>query len=387
MTDAAGWTAVFAPASLSRRDVERRISSAFGRAATPDRLARFSVMGTSLDLGDLTSDKLHVLAGLDTRFRRAAILAETPILYATESVCCWLGSLLCDMGPGGELWIQIPHPRDNQQESHITLQHLRCRFRHCSVVPCGRWTILKYPHGTTPAPPPGQTIYRFFHQRPDQFLDWYIRSLGGNWTAENRKRALNTYIYSLYGIFYRDFLVERICTSLDLAHEKRVLDVGGGLGFFAAERAAHGDRVTLIDNNARYLTTARCLFDHCQVAERITVLQKPMEALEPKAAEYDLITFFNSLYYAERDRAPEILDHAFAMLRPGGALILLENPQGAGDMRPGNYEYDAAFSLSTFLQLMAPFGQCVSYWHLTTGRRVKRPLQPVQLAVSIAKPK
>ncbi|HEU0155376.1 MAG TPA: class I SAM-dependent methyltransferase [Stellaceae bacterium] len=387
MTDATGWTAAFAPASLSRREVEHRIALAFGRAAIPDRLARFSVMGTSLDLSDLTSDKLHMLAGLDARFKRAAILGESPVLYATESVCCWLGSLLSDMGPEGELWIQIPRPRDSRQRGHITPHFLDLRFAHGSVARTGRWTVLKHPRHAPGAPPPGQTIYRFFHRRPDQFLDWYMRDLGGNWTDESRRRALNTYIYSLYGIFYRDFLFERICQSHQLTGIKRILDVGGGLGFFAAERAAHGDQVTVVDHNARYLATARRLFAHCQVADRVSILHMPMEALDGLTAKYDVITFFNSLYYADKNVVAKILCDAYDLLAPGGVTIILENPKEAGDMKHGNYEYDVAFSISDFLSLMEPFGERVAYWRTTTGTRTDPPRQAAQLVASIAKPK
>lgn len=384
---AAGWIAVFAPPSLAKSEVEDRIASAFGGCGPRDRLVRLSVSGTSLDLGDLTSDNLHVLAGLDDRFKRAAILTDAPVLYATEAVFCWLGSLLRDMGPGAELWIDIANPRANLRHGRVTPDALRQRFAGLTVSGSGQWTVLKSPQSVAAEPPPSHTIYRFLNRFSSEYAAWYIADCLGDWSEEKKRSAIGTYIYSLQGLFYRDFLVERVCRWQGLSGDKRLLDVGGGLGFFAAERAAHGDQVAILDKNPRYLATARRLFAHCGVAERVAILQMPMETLHDAAGKYDVIVFFNSLLYARKDAVPQILGSAFELLNPGGVAILLENSKEAGDVNAGYNEYDVRFSLPAFLRLLQPFGQRVAYWNVMTGTPIAAPREASQLAVSIAKPK
>lgn len=385
-TETAGWTAIFAPASLSRDEVERRLPPAFAGVATGDCVVRFSVNGTSLDLDDPNSDKLHVLTGLDARFKRAAILSDAPSLYATEAVYCWLANLLRDMGAGGQLWLQIADSRADRRNGRITRRDLAHRFAGFTVVKAGPWNVVKYQSDTAPELPPAQTIYRFLHRGYKEFISWYIPDFYQTRQLRSEQAAVNVYIYSLFGIFYRDFLVERICQSHDLRGGKRLLDVGGGPGFFAAERAAHGDQVTILDKNPRYLGIARRLFKHCRVAERISILQMPMESLDHVSETYDVITFFNSLYYADRAAVAAVLHAAFTLLNPGGVIVLLENPKGAGDMTPENYEYDVAFSLPDLLRLVEPFGDRVAYWHLMTGTQIDIPRRPAQMAVSISRP-
>ena len=97
---------------------------------------------------------------------------------------------------------------------------------------------------------------------------------------------------------------------------RRVLDLGGGVGGFAALLAGHGTEVVCVDASAE--AVAACcrlgLAAHCADA---------VEFLEGRAAEFDGVWCAHLIEHLDPSRAQRLLDGAARVLRPGGILVLL----------------------------------------------------------------
>lgn len=111
----------------------------------------------------------------------------------------------------------------------------------------------------------------------------------------------------------------RLLPSLDGA---RVLDLGTGMGGFARHARAHGARhVTGVDVSARMLAEARRLTDDAA----IEYVEAPIEAYEPAAGAFDLVTSSLALHYVADYAAVVALVHR--ALAPEGLFVFsVEHP-------------------------------------------------------------
>jgi SAM-dependent methyltransferase len=113
--------------------------------------------------------------------------------------------------------------------------------------------------------------------------------------------------------------------------DKRVLDLGCGLGYFAREARAHGARQVLgVDLSERMLQQARARTNDAG----ITYLRASLEEFEPAAASFDLVVSSLALHYIAD--YPRIVRRVAACLVPGGRFAFsVEHPiftaHGTGD--------------------------------------------------------
>jgi len=112
---------------------------------------------------------------------------------------------------------------------------------------------------------------------------------------------------------------QRLLPSL---HDKRVLDLGCGLGYFAREARARGAREVLgVDLSERMLQQARARTDD----PGITYLRASLEEFEPAAASFDLVVSSLALHYIA-DYA-RVVGRVAVGLVPGGRFAFsVEHP-------------------------------------------------------------
>jgi SAM-dependent methyltransferase len=117
--------------------------------------------------------------------------------------------------------------------------------------------------------------------------------------------------------------------------DKRVLDLGCGLGYFAREARARGARhVTGVDLSERMLDAARGQTDD----PGITYLRASLEEFEPAAASCDLVVSSLALHYIAG--YPRLVRRVAACLVPGGRFAFsVEHPiftaHGSADWHAG----------------------------------------------------
>jgi len=121
---------------------------------------------------------------------------------------------------------------------------------------------------------------------------------------------------------------------LPALHDKRVLDLGCGLGYFAREARARGAREVIgVDLSGRMLDAARAQTDD----PAITYLRQSLEEFEPSAASFDLVVSSLALHYIAD--YPRLVHRVAACLMPGGRFAFsVEHPiftaRGAANWHP-----------------------------------------------------
>ena len=111
---------------------------------------------------------------------------------------------------------------------------------------------------------------------------------------------------------YHDLLLRHLDTSC-----RRVLDVGCGHGFFAAELARVADRVDAVDLDPAVIAEAAPLHS----CPRIEFMQGDFLSLELPELQYDAVTSIAALHHMDLRAA---LRKSQRLLRPGGRLVALD---------------------------------------------------------------
>jgi SAM-dependent methyltransferase len=104
--------------------------------------------------------------------------------------------------------------------------------------------------------------------------------------------------------------------------DRRVLDLGCGLGYFAREARARGARQVIgVDLSERMLLAARAQTDDAG----ITYLRASLDAFEPAAASFDLVVSSLALHYIAD--YPRVVRRVATCLVPGGRFAFsVEHP-------------------------------------------------------------
>ena len=119
---------------------------------------------------------------------------------------------------------------------------------------------------------------------------------------------------------------------LDLAPGARLLDVGGGAGFFSLAMACRGAEVLNRDIHEPSVRGALPeLARELGVGDRVGARLGPMQGLEADGPGWDRICFFGSLLLVPRDEAGRVLATALRLLAPGGRVLVHELTCGSGD--------------------------------------------------------
>lgn len=121
----------------------------------------------------------------------------------------------------------------------------------------------------------------------------------------------------------------------------RILDAGGGFGFFARRLAALGHQVTLCDLSAEMLAMARVAIEEEGLTDRIRLIHCPIQDLKSQVTgPFDLVLCHAVLEWLAEPR--QTLLGLFPFLAPGGILSLLfYNRHGLlfQSLVVGNFDY------------------------------------------------
>jgi SAM-dependent methyltransferase len=116
---------------------------------------------------------------------------------------------------------------------------------------------------------------------------------------------------------------ERLVAGSALDASSHVLDLGCGIGAFAAYAAARfGCRVTGLTICADHLAPARDLAARRGVSHLVEIREADMNRLELPAESFDLIVNQETLCYAHE--RPALFESILPLLRPGGRWAALE---------------------------------------------------------------
>jgi hypothetical protein len=148
-------------------------------------------------------------------------------------------------------------------------------------------------------------------------------------------RVARTVMYSLWGASRNSLLLERIAASRQWGPNPVIIDVGGGWGFLGLEMVAKGWTATVIDRDLVKVELGRWLARRASCPLSIDFHREAMEALPehgfPSAARPQVVSFFQSLLFADRQQVADILRTAFDWLASGGALIIVEWTRTPGE--------------------------------------------------------
>lgn len=126
------------------------------------------------------------------------------------------------------------------------------------------------------------------------------------------------------------FVAGRVLPSLpglEGRDDLRVLDLGCGAGenLVALARALPRGRLVGVDIEPRSVGRANQRLRDEGLAERAQARLAPAEAIEERS-DFDMVTLIQVLHETREDARPEILARAHAALRPGGLLLLVDEP-------------------------------------------------------------
>ncbi|MDD5306561.1 MAG: ArsR family transcriptional regulator [Deltaproteobacteria bacterium] len=112
--------------------------------------------------------------------------------------------------------------------------------------------------------------------------------------------------------------------SLDLTDVRRVLDVGGGVGAYAAAYCrARPDLAAVVLDTPEVALLGRELWAGTGLEGRIAFIEG--DYLEtPYGSGYDLVQIANVLHQEPRDRAARLVRQAADALAPGGRLVVVD---------------------------------------------------------------
>jgi SAM-dependent methyltransferase len=152
-------------------------------------------------------------------------------------------------------------------------------------------------------------------------------------------------------VFFQEVLASLPQLVADLARGGRVVDVhcGGGRWLIAMARRFPGLELVGVEFEADSVARARATIEAEGLAHRITI--REAKATEPgKEGTYDLAYFQYALH--QLPDAPNVLAAAFAALRPGGRLLVLDwpLPSGPDEFRTRHGELIAGVQLDELLQ-------------------------------------
>lgn len=152
-------------------------------------------------------------------------------------------------------------------------------------------------------------------------------------------------------VFFQEVLAALPQLVADLSRGGRVVDVhcGGGRWLVAMARRFPGLQLVGVEFEADSVERARATVAAEGLSERIDIRAK--KATEPGAiGEYDLVYFQYALH--QLDDAPQVLAAAWAALRPGGRLLVLDwpLPSGPDEFRTRHGELIAGVQLDELFQ-------------------------------------
>ncbi len=177
-------------------------------------------------------------------------------------------------------------------------------------------------------------------------------------------------VFSVQGTNSKSYSLQKVFQDL-LGPEETIrwADLGSGSGFLGIELAAtlpvHVINVDKSLAQSRVgLDMLRCFPDR---EESCTFITSRLESVE-LPNELDAVSMLTSLCYVPRHAQQSLLRNSWNSLRPGGALLVLENIRNKAYAR----DYDLMFDEEELEALLNALGGEIRYYHALTGKRIPR---------------
>lgn len=123
-----------------------------------------------------------------------------------------------------------------------------------------------------------------------------------------RERIQNDIIFTALELFLRE-------------NKCRILDAGGGTGFYSIPLAAKGHEVTILDTSRKILKVAQSKAKNLHVTERVKIQHGDMEDIRQPDESFDVVLCHLSLCYVKNPG--RALSEFSRVLRKGGFLSLV----------------------------------------------------------------
>jgi ubiquinone/menaquinone biosynthesis C-methylase UbiE len=131
-----------------------------------------------------------------------------------------------------------------------------------------------------------------------------------------------------------------VARKIKLAEPKRLLDVGGGHGQFSVAMCnKHASLTSEILDLPGAIPVGEEMVAKAGMSERVSYRAGDMRAAE-WGEGFDVLFLFNILHNLQEADAARALEQAFAALRPGGTIAVLEAQHAGGD---GDLSFQEAF--------------------------------------------
>ncbi|MHC4607956.1 MAG: class I SAM-dependent methyltransferase, partial [Planctomycetota bacterium] len=323
------------------------------------------------------SKPAHIYAPVPASVSRLIFVREFSVLYANDFTACWLAKLLLTMGPRGEIWVEMASQKSNEARNQVTPYYLRQKLPGGVVERHGGgdaplWMRITGTENLSSDIERLRTMYAPLHNAYEEFRNVYGKAHAQEDPESadaTEGRCLRTYIYSLFGANQKSFVIEKMLEEHVDGADLRGLDMGGGYGFMACELAAKGHAMEMADHSAAQVEDiGRWLVRKCGLEDRMRLRVEKIENIGTLPGPYDFISFAGCLLSIDRKEVPQVLQSAMRLLRPGGILILHENPREAGV--PGSLQYEERFRADELhAYLLDNAGEPLCY-SMFTGKRV-----------------
>jgi 2-polyprenyl-3-methyl-5-hydroxy-6-metoxy-1,4-benzoquinol methylase len=364
--------AIVGPASIKTVELAKRLRK-FVPTASVLESSSLSNLGTHFDVTATHKTTAHIFSPLDSSFAKAFVVKEFPVLYANDFTLCWLVKILLDMGKGGELYIEIPNEKMNRNKNHITVELLSRKLPGTQIERAdNNWIRIPFSKKLSVDIESLSTIYKTFHNRFNDFYDVWVSNSETTPAdiKKSRSDATRTFIYSLFGANQKYFVLERIIRESFGDAKIDGLDMGGGYGFMAAELACAGHTMQMMDYNARNIAVGDWLARECGVENSLTLGIGNIEDISRYAGSYDLISYFGCLLYVDRKSIPLVIRASMALLKPGGVLIVHENPKGV--IKPGSADYEKCFETEELIDYLKDNAGTPVFYNMFTANQLSR---------------
>ncbi len=325
----------------------------------------FSVMGRSKTPSQDPANHSSIYVPLNSTFKRAIITPDFPALYDNDFTCSWILSLFQEMGDNSEVVIGIKSEKRNIANRWLSRQTIQKRFPFMKVkaITKDELQFIRIAPKTSPNGHSYPSIYPYFHNSFSAFSQAYSNAkYNGNGRSVNlEKEAWETFLYSLFGANQKTYILEKIIEDYFSGQKINAMDLGGGYGFMAAELAAKGHSMTVMDVQQFQMEVCRWLTKRCRLENHLQCNVSKIEDAKADPGSLDLVSYFGCLLYLDRPHIPEVFRHTMEMLKPGGIMVIHENMRQA--IHPDNPDHQKCFDypeLDSLLKTNA--GQPTYYW-------------------------
>lgn len=347
----------------------------FKRYIDPDSIlsaSRLSSSGQHFDVNSTSPAPANLYAALNPSYKMAFVLSdESARLLQTDFTVCWLATLMLDMGPGSELFIEICKQQIEYPQSIVNLRYLTTKIPSAgAVVVDDNWIRLRWSPHLSSDVRNLRTIYSQIHNSLDDFIDEWLAEVGVDRSNSSRvdqaaTLATHHYRYSLTGANVKSFLLKRLINECFGGKTIRGFDMAGGFGFMAAELAAAGHTFGMLDFDGRSVNVGRRFLEKRQLTSRLTFQHSDVRDIKFLKGEFDIMSCFEALYAIRKNIVPEVFREAMKLLTEGGILVVKEGSFKEW-RRPDEAIYDTLFEIDELIEcLERNAGKPEFYDHIT----------------------